>query len=78
MTPQERLDRADRVKAMLSDGVLNDAVMAVNDELTRAIVESPSEQKEERERLYFEIRALKRVMAKVKSWHDDGLMAEQE
>lgn len=78
MTPDERMTRAARIHAALEDGIIEDAFLAVEKELTNAIVKSPVDQTLERENLYLEIHALKRVMAKLKSWYDDGQLAKEQ
>lgn len=78
MTPEQRRARGVRARALLESEDFNAACMDVYSELQNAVFRTQPRDADKREAAYNEHRGLAAVIQRLKSWRDDGVMAEQE
>lgn len=71
-------ERGARVREFLNSDLVREAVEAIDAEYIKALMGTKPEQNTERETLYMEHYALRRVLARLRSWEQDGLVAEAE
>lgn len=78
MTPQERVDRAQRVAFLLNNETFRDACAQVEASYTQSIMRTAVADTEKRETLFAEYAGFRRVVAELARWRDDGDIAAAE
>ena len=74
----ERAALGSRCRELLKSPTFMEAMTAVNDDYERAILSSAPNATEVREQIYREYCAFKRITQRLKSWEQDGVLAQEE
>lgn len=78
MTPDQRLARGDRARALLASDAFKAVAAAVDKDIRDAVFRTAADDVAGRETLHAEYRGFTALMKRLQSWADDGRMAEAE
>jgi hypothetical protein len=78
MTPEQIRARGGRVRALRETEAFQEAVAAVDADLTAAILATKIEDVAKREALFAEFKGFRRVVAKLRDWDGQGEVAAAE
>lgn len=67
-----------RCRQLIESETFQQAIAAVDHEFREAMFRTKPEETEKREALYHEYKGLQRVLGRLKSWEQDGVMANRE